>query len=155
MSRMARLPSYQRVLVVIYRSFHREPDGSDRRFCCQLHVSVSQEQEFSLSTHTLAPNCEASSGRSRTPVDPAFPASDRSRLVDQIDDDLLNLISVHENLKDRVFEFVLDRSRPPAGTPPSRASANRGRAWLYIRCPGNKPCPGRSYPWNVSFDEFL
>ena len=37
---MARLPSYQRVLVVIYRSFHREPDGSDRRFCCQLQVSV-------------------------------------------------------------------------------------------------------------------
>jgi hypothetical protein len=109
---MTRLPSYQRVLVVIYRSFHREPDGSDRRFCCQLHVSVSQEQEFSLSTHTLAPNCEACS---RTPADAAFPASDRSRLVDQIDDDLLNLISVHENLKDRVFEFVLDRSRPPAG----------------------------------------
>jgi hypothetical protein len=108
---MARLPSYRRVLVVIYRSFHREPDGSDRRFCCQLHVSVSQEQEFSLSTHTLAPNCEACS---RTPADAAFPASDRSRLVDQIDDDLLNLISVHENLKDRVVEFALDRSRPPA-----------------------------------------
>jgi hypothetical protein len=115
MSRMARLPSYQRVLVVIYRSFHREPDGSDQRFSCQLHVSVSQEQEISLSTHTLAPNCEACSGRSRTPVDAVFPASDRSRLVDQIDDDFLNLRSVHENLKDRVFEFALDRSRPPAG----------------------------------------
>jgi hypothetical protein len=83
MSRMARLPSYQRVLVVIYRSFHREPDGSDQRFCCQLHVSVSQEQEISLSTHTLAPNCEA-------------------------------------------FCCVLSNT-----------------------------CPGRSYVWNVSFDEFL
>jgi hypothetical protein len=109
MSRMARLPSYQRVLVFIYRSFHREPDGSDQRFCCQLHVSVSQAQEISLPTHTLAPNCEACSGRSRTPVDAAFPASDRSRLVDQINDDLLNLRSVHGNLKDRVIEFVLDR----------------------------------------------
>jgi hypothetical protein len=61
------------------------------------------------------PNCGACSGRSRTPVDAAFPASDRSRFVDQIDDDLLNLTSVHENLKGRVFEFALDRSRPPAG----------------------------------------
>jgi hypothetical protein len=115
MSRMARLPSYQRVLIVIYRSFHREPDGSDLRFCCQLHVSVRKEQEFSLSTRTSAPDCNACSGCNRTPVDHVFPASDRSRLVDQIDDDLLNLISVHENLKDRVFEFVLDRSRPSAG----------------------------------------
>jgi hypothetical protein len=61
------------------------------------------------------PNCEACSGRSSTPVGAAFPASDRSRFVDQIDDDWLNLRSVHENLKDRVFEFALDRSRPPAG----------------------------------------
>jgi hypothetical protein len=37
------------------------------------------------------------------------------RIGDQIDDDLLNLISIHENLKDRVLEFVLDRRRPPAG----------------------------------------
>ena len=122
---MARLPSYQHVLVVICRSFHREPDGSDRRFRCQLHVSVSQKQEFSSSTHTLL-NCEACSGRSRTPVDAAFPGSDLSRLVDQIDDDLLNLTSAHENLNGRVFEFVLDRSSPPAGILPQEPPRTEG-----------------------------
>jgi len=49
---------YQRVLVVIYRcSFHREPDGSDRRFCCQSHVPVNQERAFSAHAYTGA-NCE-------------------------------------------------------------------------------------------------
>jgi hypothetical protein len=37
------------------------------------------------------------------------------RVGEQIDDDLLKLISIHENLKDRVFEFVLGRRRTPAG----------------------------------------
>jgi hypothetical protein len=33
------------------------------------------------------------------------------RVGDQIDDDLLNLISIHENLKDWFLDFVLDRRR--------------------------------------------
>jgi hypothetical protein len=57
-------PEYQCVQAVIYRcSFHGESDGSDRRFCCQSHVSASQEQTFSLATHTLAPDCETCSDR--------------------------------------------------------------------------------------------
>jgi hypothetical protein len=75
--------------------------------------------------------------------------------VDQIDDDLLNLRSVHENLKDRAFEFVLDRSRPPAGIllqEPPRTEVELGYTFAIpvINLPR-----GESYVWNVSFDEYL
>ena len=103
-----------------------------------------------MSTHTLTPNCEACPGRSRTPVDAAFPTSDRSRLVDQIDDDdLLNLRSVHENLKDRVFEFVLNRSRPPAGILLQEPQPTEVELGYTFGVPVVNLPPGRSYVWNV------
>jgi hypothetical protein len=44
-----------RFLVVINRcSFHREPDGSDRRLRCQLHISINQGQALSCSTYIMA-----------------------------------------------------------------------------------------------------
>jgi hypothetical protein len=54
---MVRLLSTDRYFVVDRCSFHREPDGSDRHFCCQLHVSVSRERVLVFYGYTGA-NCE-------------------------------------------------------------------------------------------------